>query len=465
MIRPIALTFAILFALGTSAARPSAAAGLSGVDTDEIETSYTLLTSEFYKQVDAQKVLDSTRSSLLVLLKKDGVVSPVLPVPRATVDRTQNIRQIERLVSLAVSEAGSKAVPRDITYGAISGMLSSVNDRYTVFLTPKEYADLNQGLDPSFGGVGIVMKLDEQTKQLRINEVLEGGPADKAGLKSGDTIVTIDGTPTKGASMDDDAKMLRGKEGTVVRLQIERSGASLASAVSVTRAIIHPPSVTARIINNNIGYARLSVFGPNAGDELSRALTRLDSQGAKAYILDLRDNGGGYLDAAINVSSKFVPSGPIVSVESRGGSETEYDAENTAIPPHPLAVLVNKYTASASEITSGAIQDSGVGELVGERTFGKGVVQTIHPMPDGSAVKITTARYLTPRGRDINSIGITPDIVVPTPKNGTFGELPSDTQLQSAVDYLQRKLASDINARQTSASDGGTAKSGTPSTR
>jgi carboxyl-terminal processing protease len=158
-------------------------------------------------------------------------------------------------------------------------------------------------------------------------------------------------------------------------------------------------------------------------------------------VLDLRDNGGGYLNAAIDVSSKFIPSGPIVSVESRGGSDTQYDAENTAIPPKPLAVLVNRYTASASEITSGAIQDNGVGELIGEKTYGKGVVQTIHPLPDGSAVKITSARYLTPKGRDINLIGIEPDIVSVEPKTAKLGDPADDPQLDSAITYLQGKIA------------------------
>jgi C-terminal peptidase prc len=142
-------------------------------------------------------------------------------------------------------------------------------------------------------------------------------------------------------------------------------------------------------------------------------------------VLDLRNNGGGYLNAAIEVSSKFIPSGPIVSVESRGGSNTQYDAEDTAIPAKPLAVLVNGYTASASEITSGAIQDSGVGELIGERTYGKGVVQSIHPLPDGSAIKITSARYLTPAGRDINLKGITARHHAVEPKDSRYGD-PGD---------------------------------------
>jgi carboxyl-terminal processing protease len=158
-------------------------------------------------------------------------------------------------------------------------------------------------------------------------------------------------------------------------------------------------------------------------------------------VLDLRDNGGGYLSSAVDVASKFIPSGPIVSVEDRGGANTQFDAENTAIAPRPLAVLVNKFTASASEITSGAIQDNGVGTLIGTRTYGKGVVQTIYPLPDGSAVKITTARYLTPHGRDINAIGINPDIASELQKGAKLGDSATDTQLQAAVTFLEGRLA------------------------
>jgi carboxyl-terminal processing protease len=157
--------------------------------------------------------------------------------------------------------------------------------------------------------------------------------------------------------------------------------------------------------------------------------------------MDLRDNGGGYLEAALDVSSKFIAAGPIVSVESRASNVTTYEAENTAIAPLPLAVLVNGHTASASEITSGAIQDSGVGTIIGTRTFGKGVVQEILPLPDGSAIKITDARYLTPHNRDINHLGIAPDIVVDENKAPRYGDPTHDAQLQRALQFLNDKIA------------------------
>jgi carboxyl-terminal processing protease len=371
------------------------------------------------------------------------VKSAKVPALRAVEDPSLNAKNLEREVGVLSGLYGPRVGgSRQLTYAAISGLMASVKDKYTTFLSPKDYAQLNEGLDGgNFSGVGISIQVDEKTKLLLVNEVIPDGPAEHAGLQAGDVITLIDGKSTKGLGTDQDAKMLRGDKGTVVKLTIVRDGTELPE-IAVTRDTIHQPSVYSKLLDGGIGYARLTVFGQNTADELTQALTKLQAQGAKAYILDLRDNGGGYLNSAIDVSSKFISSGPIVSVESRGGNDTQYDAENTAIPPKPLAVLVNKYTASASEITSGAIQDDGVGALIGEKTYGKGVVQTIHPLPDGSAVKITSARYLTPRGRDINLVGIQPDIVTIEPRTAKLGDPLTDPQLQSAVTYLEGKIAS-----------------------
>jgi carboxyl-terminal processing protease len=432
-------------ALLATAIIPSAttASGISGLEGDEIEMSFSLLTSEFYKKVDQQVALDGARAELVDYLDHSGVKAAKVPALHAVEDPSVNAKDLEREVSLLTGLYGPRVGgSRELTYAAIAGLMSSVKDKYTTFLSPKEYAQLNEGLDGgNFSGVGISIQVDEKTKLLLVNEVIPDGPAEHAGLQAGDVITLIDGKSTKGLTTDQDAKLLRGDKGTIVKLTIVRDGSELPE-IAVTRDMIHQPSVYSKLLDGGIGYARLTVFGQNTADELTQALTKLQAQGAKAYILDLRDNGGGYLNSAIDVSSKFISSGPIVSVESRGGNDTQYDAENTAIPPKPLAVLVNKYTASASEITSGAIQDDGVGALIGEKTYGKGVVQTIHPLPDGSAVKITSARYLTPRGRDINLIGIQPDIVSIEPRTAKLGDPLTDPQLQSAVTYLEGKIAS-----------------------
>lgn len=441
---PLILALTLISAAGRLPA--SAAGGMSTLEHDELDTSFNRVTSEFYKKVDAQQLLDGVRTELLSFLSKNGVAKPAIPPAHASDDPQSNLRELDREVNAVVSTYGDKFGSRTLTYEAISGLLGSVHDKYTVFLSPKQYADLNEGLDGgNFGGVGLSMMIDDTSKMLRVNDVIPEGPAEKAGVQADDIISTINGKTTKGLTTEQDSKLLRGMPGSRVSITILRGGQTLQAPINITRAMIHAPSVFAKMLPNHIGYAQLTVFGLNTASELSKALVKLDADGAKAFVLDLRNNGGGYLNSAIDVSSKFVPSGPIVTVEARQGANTEFDAENTAIMPRPLVVLVNKLTASASEITSGAIQDNGVGTLIGVRTYGKGVVQTIYPLPDGSAVKITTARYLTPKGRDINTVGIQPDIVADENLSPRYGDPTKDTQLQTALTYLQGKIAQNSN--------------------
>ncbi|HYL26916.1 MAG TPA: S41 family peptidase [Candidatus Nitrosotalea sp.] len=419
----------------------AAQAQLSTVDAGEVATSYGYLTDNFYKKVDPQIVLDSVRTQLLAAVRAAGVKHAELPVMHAGAVASGNVREIDHEIEAAAAEQ-KKISLHDLTYVALDGMMRSVNDRYTVFMTPKEFAGLNQGLDGSdFGGTGIVIQIDDKTKFISVENVVPDGPADKAGIQQDDLITSIDGASTKGLSLNQASGKLRGKEGTKVTLTVVRDNAALPSAVTITRAKIHQLSVYEKMLPGKIGYIALTVFGRETGDELNAALGRLQKQGARALVLDLRDNGGGYLEAAVAVSSKFIPSGPIVSVESRASNITTLDADDTAIDPLPLVVLVNGYTASASEITSGAIQDSSVGTIIGTKTFGKGVVQTIIPLPDRSAIKVTTARYLTPRNRDINHLGITPDVVVIENKHPQFGQPAKDDQLTRAIQYLDDKLA------------------------
>ncbi len=420
---------------------------ISQADRNEIAVSYDYLTANFYQHVSPQAVLNSVRGDLETTLKSAGVHKNALPAMRASGLASANVSAVDREVLLAARAAGGRVGTHQLTYTAMDGMMRSVHDRYTVFLTPKEFAALNQGLDGGdFGGVGIVISQDDRTHYIDIENVIPDGPADKAGLQQDDVIISIDGTSTKSMSPDQASKHLRGKAGTNVSLTIERDGKILPAPIVVTRAEIHDVSVIEKMLPGKIGYIELTVFGSDTGSELDSALDRLEQEGVRAIVLDLRDNGGGYLDAAIAVSSKFIPSGPIVSVEQRASDVTTYEADDTAISPVPLAVLVNGRTASASEITSGAIQDSGVGSIIGTRTFGKGVVQTIYPLGDGSALKITTARYLTPHNRDINHLGITPDIAVNENVNPRFGDPSRDAQLERALDFLQSRLTQ-LNAQ------------------
>ncbi|MHB8356400.1 MAG: S41 family peptidase [Vulcanimicrobiaceae bacterium] len=437
------LTGALLAGLAQlPSATLAAGTGLSQADASEIRLSYIKLTAEFYKPTHPQSILDGARSELLHVLAKSGVKAAALPPLRASANSAYDIHAVEREVQLASRSAGRRISPHLLAYAAIAGMLSSVHDRWTVFLTPKEYAALNQGLNGgSFSGTGIVIQKSLRTKYIEVSNIVPHGPADLAGVRQGDTIAAIDGHPTKTMTITQASLHLRGKAGTKVRLTIVRDGKRLPSPIVVTRAEIAALSVFQKMLPGKIGYVALTVFGQDTGSELTTALDRLAREGARALVLDLRDNGGGYLNAAVAVSSKFIATGPIVSVETRAANITTIEADDTAIAPIPLAVLVNGHTASAAEITSGAIADSGVGTIVGTKTFGKGVVQTIFPMPDGSAVKITTARYLTPDNRNINHIGIRPEIVIKENKHARYGDPNHDVQLARAIAFLNDELA------------------------
>ncbi|HEV2261296.1 MAG TPA: S41 family peptidase [Candidatus Rubrimentiphilum sp.] len=458
MNRYIALICAAAFLTGAAPQQ------ISPLDASEIQFSYDKLRSDFYRKTDAQSIVDGARTGLArqlcfvnANLKTDprtiaaavqrctpNTIKKLPPVFAAATSSARTAQAVDHEVDLAARLSRGKLSSHLASYAAIAGMLDSVHDRYTTFLSPKEYAELNQGLDGgSFAGTGIVIEQDDKTQYIDVSNVVPDGPADKAGVMEGDEITAIDGLSTKGMKLQTASSHLRGKAGTPVQLTIERAGKQLTAPITIVRAQIRELSVYEKMLPGKIGYVELTVFGRDTGAELQQALDRLQQEGARALVLDLRDNGGGYLESAIDVSSKFIASGPIVSVESRASNVTTYEAEDTAIAPLPLAVLVNDHTASASEITTAAIQDSGVGTVIGTKTFGKGVVQEILPLPDGAAIKITDARYLTPRNRDINQIGITPDIAV-TENTGAsfrFGDPVRDAQLARAVQFLDQRIA------------------------
>ncbi len=423
----------VLCAQSSSAASLPASAGV------DLHESYTLLTSTYYSKVDPQAVLDGARGALLKELQKAGAKAS-LPALRAGLDASANIAQIDAEIDAAAVE--SKLSSTDLTYAAIAGMAGSLGDKYTTFFTPDEYKQFNQALDPDkISGIGVLIQPDVTTGYIQAFYVVPGTPADKAGLKTGDVFVSIDGASTKGLAVDKASSLLRGKPGTQVNLSVQRDGAALPTAVAIVRSQVQPPTVIFKMLPNKIGYIYVAVFGLNTYDQFNVALARLQDAGARAFVMDLRNDGGGYVNAALGISSRFIATDPIVSIESRGSKVETITADNEAIAPKPMTILVNGYTASASEITAGALQDDGIASLVGTRTFGKGVMQTLTPLPGGSAIKITTQHYLTPKHRDINHKGLDPDLKIEPTKGDRFGEPDHDTQLQAAISLLEKKIA------------------------
>jgi carboxyl-terminal processing protease len=316
-------------------------------------------------------------------------------------------------------------------------MLNSLGDPYTTYLAPAEINSLEESLKGGdFGGIGVYIEQDKRTGSVFVAPI-DGTPASKAGVRFGDRVLAVGDRPVGKMKIDQVSGLIRGPVGTSVALKLLSRGSTVPRYVAITRQQIIVPSVKWEM-KGPYDYVRLSDFGSTSYDEVRKAMLAGKAKGAKGYIFDLRNNGGGLLDAAVQISSLFIPDGTIVSTIDRAGDREIKTALHTSIGTAPLVVLVNKYTASASEITAGAVQDYHVGTLMGTKTFGKGVVQSIYNTPDGGALKITTARYLTPHGRDIQHRGIEPDIVVNQTAEAPIIDSPYDKQLAAAIAYLKK---------------------------
>lgn len=295
--------------------------------------------------------------------------------------------------------------------GAIKGMLQNL-DPHSSYLDKETYKEFKVETKGEFGGLGITIGMRD--KILTVISPIEDTPAYKAGIKAGDKIIKIDGVSTANLTLDEAVKKLRGKPGTKVTITILRSGTEKPFEVTITRAIIKIKAVKSKMIDD-IAYIRLTNFKENASDEIRNALKKLSEDNYKGIILDLRNNPGGLLTEAVNVSNLFLPSGKtVVFTKDRDGKENHLktSAFSDFDDKTPLVVLINEGSASASEIVSGALQDYKRGIIIGQTSFGKASVQTIIPLADGSAIKLTTARYYTPKGRSIQGVGIKPDIEV-----------------------------------------------------
>ena len=305
------------------------------------------------------------------------------------------------------------------SYEAIRGMLDSLDDPYTRFLDPKEFKEMRIDTSGELMGVGIQISLDKDTKELIVVSPIEGTPASRAGVQSKDVIVSIDGTSTKGMTTEDAVKLIRGPEGTEVILGLRRKGDVL--NVPLTRARIEINAVK-KALNTSpdgskIGYIRLKQFNANASREMRDAIQELEDQDADGYVLDLRSNPGGLLEASVDIARQWLNEGIIVSTRTREGIRDVRRATGSAITEKPMVVLINQGSASASEIVSGALQENDRAQLIGKTTFGKGLVQAVRGLSDGSGMTVTIAKYLTPNGTDIHKNGIKPDIEAEIPDN------------------------------------------------
>ena len=303
---------------------------------------------------------------------------------------------------------------KDLIYGAIKGMLETL-DPHSAFMPPNMYKEMQEETKGRFEGLGIEITIKDTI--LTVVSPIEGTPAYKAGILAGDQIVKIDGESTKNFTLMDSVKRLRGPRGTKVTISILREGFTKPKDFTLVREVIPVRSVRHELLEKNYGYIRLSQFQEKTDDEFEKAMKALEEESKgtlRGLILDLRNNPGGLLDQAVKITDRFVESGLIVSVEGRKEDQKMkfYAHPDGKLAHYPLVVLVNGGSASGAEIVAGALQDQGRGLIVGTQTFGKGSVQTIIPLKDGSGLRLTTARYYTPSGRSIQAKGIVPDIIV-----------------------------------------------------
>ena len=336
-----------------------------------------------------------------------------------------------------------------VAEGTVNGMLKILDDPYTRYLEPYAYKQMQVDTSGIYGGIGIMVGIRDDS--LTIVAPIENTPGFYAGLRGGDIIEVIDGKPAKNMSLDEAVSYMRGELGAEVNLGIRKQNGTF-QEVSIVREVIEVQSVTKQVLlDDDIGYVRLSNFSERSYQELAEALESLEKQGMEALVFDLRGNPGGLLTAAIDVANRFIEKGPLLHVVGRNNVTQTVEAFTQDKTKHyPMVVMVDGFSASASEIVSGALKDAGLATLIGSQTFGKGLVQTVIPLKDGSAVSLTTARYQTAGGHDIHAVGIEPDVIVELPEDeeppyytsdveSSSGiDVSKDIQLQAALELLKR---------------------------
>jgi carboxyl-terminal processing protease len=320
------------------------------------------------------------------------------------------------------------------------GLLESLDDPYSVYYTADEYADLMTTSSGSYEGIGVSIQQDVQTKELTVIRVFQSSGAEDAGMLPNDKIIAVDGRELNGEDVSEVVTWIKGDPGTTVNVTVYRPSTEETLELTIERRKIDNSTVSYTMKDNNIGYIEVTDFYEATADQFSDAIDDLQSQGMTGLIVDLRNNPGGYVSTVVSMCNRILSEGTIVYTEDKDGNVLEkYEADSEESLDIPMVVLVNGNSASASEIFSGCMKDHGTATIVGTTTFGKGIVQQVIPLSDGSAVKLTIAKYFTPNGNDIHQIGIEPDIVVELPEElQSMSVIPEeqDTQLQKAMELL-----------------------------
>ena len=327
----------------------------------------------------------------------------------------------------------------DMIDGMYQGVVAALGDPYSTYYTEEDLEDLMQQTEGIYYGIGAYVGMDAQTGMAYISGVFEGTPAEESGLRDGDVIYMVNEEPMQGMELSEIVGKIKGEEGTKVHLTIYREGENDYLQIDVERRKIESPTVKYELYDNKTGYIQITEFDEITVSQFQDAMAELRSEGMEGLILDLRANPGGNLSAVVEIARQLLPEGLIVYTEDREGNRTEYSCDGKHVFDKPLVVLINGYSASASEILAGAIKDYGIGELIGTTTFGKGIVQKVMSLSDGTALKLTVSTYFTPKGNNIHGIGVEPDEVYEFDSEEYY-ENGYDNQLEHAKAVIAEKM-------------------------
>lgn len=323
--------------------------------------------------------------------------------------------------------------------GIYKGMVESLGDPYSTYYAPDELEQIQEKTEGIYYGIGAYIGIDTETSLPRLTGIIDGTPAQESGLRAGDLIYQVDGTDVQGLELEQVTSLVKGEEGTTVHLTIIREGESDYLEIDVVRRQVESPTVNQEMLDDRIGYIQITEFDTVTLDQFTEALAVCRGKGMEGLILDLRGNPGGNLSTVCEIARQILPEGLIVYTEDKNGKRTEYSCDGEHEMTEELVVLVDGNSASASEILAGAIKDYGIGTLVGTTTFGKGIVQRIISLTDGSAVKLTVSHYYTPNGNNIHEVGIEPDVEIAFDGDAYYND-DVDNQLQKAIEVMNEKL-------------------------
>ena len=359
-----------------------------------------------------------------------------------TVLNEEAVRKIAELDAYIETYYYEDVDVQDLRNGIYAGLLEGLDDRYSQYYTAEEYEESRVGMTGKYYGIGAGLKQDIDTMEVTVSRVYEGTPSEAAGLLEKDVILSVDGVDATSMEVSDLVLLIRGEEGTTVHLEVYRPETQEELSFDVERANVTLPSVAFEMLTEKIGYIQIESFETDTAAQFEHALAELEKQGMQSIVIDLRYNGGGLVDSVVQILDDILPEGLLVYTEDKNGNREEYRSDGDSHMDYPMVVLVNEDSASASEIFAGAIKDYRYGTLVGTTTFGKGIVQSMIPLSDGDAIKITTARYFTPNGNYIHGVGIEPDIELEyeyLDPEGEEYEKQYDNQIQKAIELLSEE--------------------------